>query len=131
MGGPAAVHRIEIRNRGGRIVTAAEDRPLLTTLEAAGLSLPFGCRYGACATCAAFLVSGSVDYRGARAVGLRREQHRQGYILLCVARPRTDCVIEVGVQKGLYRNPFMGRQRAHYQPTPLREPGHIERFNSN
>lgn len=106
----AKSHRIEVRNRGGQIVTAAADRPLLETLEAAGLSLPFGCRYGACVTCAAFLVAGAVDYRGARAVGLRREQHRQGYILLCVARPRSDCVLDVGVQRGLYRNPFAARR---------------------
>lgn len=105
----AGVHRIEIRNRGGQVVPAAEDRPLLETLEAAGLDLPFGCRYGACATCAAFLVAGSVDHSGARAFALRPEQRERGYILLCVARPRSDCVLDVGVQKGLYRNPFAGR----------------------
>mgnify|MGYP007000440850 len=31
-----------------------------------------------------------------------------GYILLCVAKPREDCVLEVGVEShdNLYQNPF-------------------------
>ena len=36
-------------------------------------------------------------------------QHQQaGYILLCVAQPKTDCVIDAGVEShdDLYRNPF-------------------------
>jgi ferredoxin len=103
------MHRIELRNRGGQVVDAMEDPTLLESLEAAGERVPFACRFGACATCAATLVEGKVDYRGARAVALRTGQHKRGYILTCVAHPRSDCVLEVGVQKGLYRNPFAGR----------------------
>ena len=31
-----------------------------------------------------------------------------GYVLLCVARPRSDCTLDVGVESHdkLYRNPF-------------------------
>lgn len=103
------MHRIELRNRGGRIVEASEEFTLLESLEAAGEHVPFACRYGACVTCVASMIEGKVDYRGARAVALRTRQHEQGYILTCVAHPRTDCVLEVGVQKGLYRNPFASR----------------------
>lgn len=102
--------RVELRNRGGRVIDAQADRSLLESLEMAGEAVPFACRYGACATCAATLLAGKVDYHGARAVALRTEQHQQGYILTCVAHPRTDCVLEVGVQKRMYRNPFATQQ---------------------
>lgn len=100
------MYRVEVRNRGGRVVTVADDEYILDALEASGMRLPFGCRYGACATCAAFLLEGKVDHSKGRAFALRPEQRESGYILLCVARPRSDCVIEVGTQKGLYVNPF-------------------------
>ena len=64
------------------------------------------CRYGGCITCAARLVSGRVVQPGATA--LNRRQSQAGYVLLCVARPRGDCVLEVGVEShgDLLRNPF-------------------------
>ena len=41
-------------------------------------------------------------------VALNNRQIDEGYIILCVARPRTDCTLEVGVESHdrLYRNPF-------------------------
>lgn len=97
--------RVEVRNRG-RTVSVPRDEPLLDSLEAAGLTLPYGCRYGACRTCAARVIEGEVDR--SRGTALRLEHKERGYALLCVARPLTDCVIEVGaeVQRELYVNPF-------------------------
>ena len=68
--------------------------------------LPIACRYGGCITCAARLLSGRV--RQPNATALDGRQSRAGYVLLCVARPRSDCVLEVGVEShgDLYRNPF-------------------------
>ncbi|MGI9450862.1 MAG: 2Fe-2S iron-sulfur cluster-binding protein, partial [Geminicoccaceae bacterium] len=42
------------------------------------------------------------------ATALNKRQAKAGYILLCVARPTTDCVIDAGVESHdeLYRNPF-------------------------
>ena len=75
-------------------------------MEAAGHVLPIACRYGGCITCAARLLEGSV--RQPNGTALNRRQSQAGYILLCVARPKTDCVIEVGVEShgSLYLNPF-------------------------
>ena len=41
-------------------------------------------------------------------MALNNKQLRDGYILLCVARPMEDCTLEVGVESHdlLYRNPF-------------------------
>lgn len=82
------------------------DEPILDAAEAAGHVLPVACRYGGCITCAAKLISGSVRQPGATA--LNRRQAGEGYVLLCVARPKEDCVFDVGVEShdGLYENPF-------------------------
>ena len=41
-------------------------------------------------------------------MALNGRQLNDGYILLCVARPLTDCTMDVGVDSHdkLYRNPF-------------------------
>ena len=79
---------------------------LLKSLIAQGVSLPYGCKYGGCISCAAKLLTGEVAQPGA--VALNQRQLNDGYVLLCVARPLTDCVMNVGVQSHdtLYRNPF-------------------------
>ena len=71
-----------------------------------GIQLPIGCNYGGCITCAAKLISGKVKQPGATA--LNKRQSKEGYILLCVARPTEDCIIEEGVEshERLYQNPF-------------------------
>ncbi len=105
--------RITVANRQDRVVEVSRRAPLLNTLEAAGLSLPYGCRYGGCISCAAKLLSGEVDQRAA--VALNNRQLNDGYILLCVARPLTDCVLDVGVDSHdkLYRNPFASPLAPH------------------
>ena len=72
-----------------------------------GIQLPIGCNYGGCITCAGKLISGKVKQPGATA--LNKRQSKEGYILLCVARPTEDCVIEDGVEshEQLYQNPFL------------------------
>jgi len=103
-------HLVTLANRDGRTVNCAADQSIFDACEAAGIALPIACRYGGCITCAARLVSGRV--RQPNATALNRRQSRAGYVLLCVARPTTDCVLEVGVESHgtLYENPF-GRAR--------------------
>ncbi len=104
--------RITLINRGGREVEVPEGQTILEATEADGLVLPYGCRYGGCVTCAARLVTGSVDQP--EAVGLKDYMADAGYVLTCVARPTTDCELEVGVRshfRGLYRNPFRSASR--------------------
>jgi 2Fe-2S type ferredoxin len=97
---------ITLANRGGASFRVDRDQPLLGQLEAQGMSLPYGCRYGGCISCAAKLLSGRIEQR--EAVALNGRQLADGYVLLCVARPLTDCTFEVGVESHdkLYRNPF-------------------------
>jgi hypothetical protein len=60
------------------------------------MSLPYGCRYGGCISCAAKLLLGEIDQR--TAVALNGRQLADGYVLLCVARPLTNCIFDVGVE---------------------------------
>jgi ferredoxin len=102
----AARLTITLANQGGQTFAVDGDKPLLDTLEDHGVSLPYGCRYGGCISCAAKLLDGVVDQSAG--VALNGRQLNDGYVLLCVAHPQTDCTLEVGVESHdkLYRNPF-------------------------
>lgn len=101
----AETYPVTLRNRGVTLDVGA-DEPIYDAAEAAGVQLPIACRYGGCITCAARLISGKV--RQPNGTALNRRQSQAGYILLCVARPKEDCVVEVGVEShgDLYQNPF-------------------------
>lgn len=115
-------YSVSVRNREGRVVEVSEDEFLLDALEDTGLRLPYGCRFGACLTCAASLLEGEVDQSGGRSFALRPQQEDDGYVLLCVARPLSDCVIDVGTRRELYVNPFKHqRMRSRTGPTTVRD----------
>ncbi|MEM8977161.1 MAG: 2Fe-2S iron-sulfur cluster-binding protein [Pseudomonadota bacterium] len=97
---------VTLANHGGQTFEVDRRRPLLNALEEQGVSLPYGCRYGGCISCAAKLIDGEIDQRAQ--VALNGRQLNDGYVLLCVARPLSNCTIDVGVESHdkLYRNPF-------------------------
>lgn len=99
-------HKVALRNRGGLTLAVDEGEAILDAFEGMGIVLPVACRYGGCITCAARMVSGSV--RQPNATALNKRQAKLGYVLLCVARPKEDCVFDVGVESHdeLYLNPF-------------------------
>ena len=104
---------ITLANRGGASFRVDGHKALLGELEAQGMSLPYGCRYGGCISCAAKLLSGRIEQR--EAVALNGRQLADGYVLLCVARALTDCTFDVGVESHdkLYRNPFASPLAPH------------------
>ncbi|MEY7849279.1 2Fe-2S iron-sulfur cluster-binding protein [Natrarchaeobius sp. A-rgal3] len=87
-----------------------------TVLEAAhrvGVRLPYDCRTGTCTTCVGQVLavgsdggdSGATDrpIEATEAFGYRTApralsdgEHTEGYVLLCIALPRTDCRVRVG-----------------------------------
>ena len=105
--------RITLANRDQAVYLVRDRKPLLDELRDQGVDLPYGCRYGGCITCAAKLISGEVDQRAQ--VALNNRQITDGYIVLCVARAKTDCVLEIGVESHdkLYRNPFLDPLAPH------------------
>ena len=106
-------YSITIANRDGETYEVDRRRSSLESLREKGIDLPYGCRYGGCITCAAKLVAGEVDQRGQ--VALNNRQVNNGYVVLCVARPKSDCTFEVGVESHdkLYRNPFIDPLEPH------------------
>ncbi|MDY6765106.1 MAG: 2Fe-2S iron-sulfur cluster-binding protein [Halobacteria archaeon] len=91
-------------------VEAKTDETVLEAAEGDGIGLPFGCRRGTCSTCTGKLIEGGVEHR--RPPRALKEKHlEEGYVLLCIAEPRTDSRIEVGtdVQKRLVTNPWKSR----------------------
>lgn len=104
---------VTVTNQGGAKYDVDANRPLLETLEEQGVDLPYGCRYGGCITCAAKVTSGRVDQ--SEQVALNNRQLNHGYAVLCVARPISNCTLEVGVESHdeLYRNPFLDPLEPH------------------
>ena len=107
------IFKVEISNRRGKSYKVKDKRPLLDSLKEQGVDLPYGCKYGGCITCAAKLVYGEVDQR--RQVALNNRQLNDGYIILCVARPLSNLILEIGVESHdkLYRNPFLDPLKPH------------------
>jgi len=101
----AMKHQVTLSN-SDITIEVGEDQPIYQAALDAGIQLPIGCNYGGCITCAAKLISGKVKQPNASA--LNKRQSKAGYVLLCVARPTTDCVISEGVESHdqLYENPF-------------------------
>ena len=101
------MHKITLANRDGTTYEVDHRKPLLDSLREQGVDLPYGCKYGGCITCAAKLIAGRVNQ--APQVALNNRQLTDGYVILCVARPLSDCAFEIGVESHnkLYRNPFL------------------------
>ena len=106
-------HRVILSNRDGASYSVNGRRPLLEQLREQGVDLPYGCKYGGCITCAAKLLEGNIDQR--RQIALNNRQIANGYVILCVARARSDIRLEVGVESHdtLYRNPFLDPLKPH------------------
>ena len=117
---------ITIANRDNASFEVDAKRPLLDSLRDQGVDLPYGCKYGGCITCAAKLLNGEVNQKAQ--VALNNRQINDGYVILCVARPVTDCTFDIGVESHdkLYRNPFLDPLKAHELKadiaTPREEP---------
>ena len=67
--------------------------PMLDEALERGYTLPFGCRMGSCGMCCARLLEGQVDQSGQ--FFLTEAQQRDGYVLLCQARAKSDLVVRL------------------------------------
>ncbi len=73
---------------------AAEGDTVLAAAQAAGITLPYGCRNGACGACKGKIVEGRVDYGSHQPYTLTDFEKTAGFALFCCARPLTDLIID-------------------------------------
>jgi len=77
----------------GLQLPAPEDRTLLATALAAGVTtLASSCRQGSCRRCRVRLEAGRVHYT-VDWPGLSLDERREGWVLPCVAQPRSDVTL--------------------------------------
>lgn len=76
----------------GEKTTVSAGTTLLDAAEAAGAPIDSLCRAGSCGTCRTRLVGGKVEGEGK---ALKPKDREAGWVLACVARPRSDCTLDV------------------------------------
>lgn len=101
----AESYSVEIRHQGTtHTIAVAADQTILVAAQGAGLDLPSSCNAGVCTTCAAQLLSGTVDQ--SEGMGISPELQTQGYALLCVSYPRSNLVLETEKEDVVYEYQF-------------------------
>lgn len=78
----------------GREFAAEPDETLLDAALRQGLTLPYGCRDGACGACKGKVLSGTVDHGKSQPHALKDDEKAAGLTLYCCAKAESDLVIE-------------------------------------
>ena len=98
-------YSVEINHQGTtQTIQVAESQTILDAATSAEIDLPYSCSAGVCTTCAAQILSGEVEQSDG--MGVSPELQAEGYVLLCVAYPRSDIKLESGKEDIVYARQF-------------------------
>ncbi|MDX1518599.1 MAG: CDP-6-deoxy-delta-3,4-glucoseen reductase [Gammaproteobacteria bacterium] len=86
-------------NNSGDTFSVAEDESILDAALRHGLSLPYGCRDGACGSCKGRVLAGEISYPDKDLAGITMEEMKSGSALFCQARAKSDLLIEARLQE--------------------------------
>jgi len=99
-------YTVEILHQGKtHTLQVPEDKTILSVADELKLELPSSCHAGVCTSCAGQIINGGeVDQTDG--MGVSPELQKQGYVLLCVAYPRSDLKIETEKEDTVYQLQF-------------------------
>lgn len=98
-------YTVEIHHQGEiHTLQVPEDKTILSVADAAGLDLPSSCHAGVCTTCAGQISQGTVDQTDG--MGVSPDLQKQGYVLLCVAKPLSDLQVQTQKEEVVYQLQF-------------------------
>jgi ferredoxin len=80
-------------------IAVPDTETILNEAAEHGIKIPFECVVGACAICESKLISGTVDQE--EQMILSENRIAEGYVVTCVAKPTSDCVLEVMIDNYL------------------------------
>lgn len=77
------------------VLEVAADQTILSATDPTDVDLRYGCREGRCVSCTGLLLDGEVEYITDPSA-LDDQQRADGFSLLCIATPASDCRVRVG-----------------------------------
>ena len=86
---------------GNRSLDIGSDETVLAAALREGITIPYGCRNGACGSCKGKILQGQVNYGSAQSHVLAEFEKKAGYALFCQAKPLSDLVIEARIISGV------------------------------